>query len=161
MFGGGGFAVEGAGGFAGEFQATGGFAEGDGLFFEDDGGGMPGLDGGGLGAAVGEFIKSIEQGADGGLGVPDGELREGELVGLGDLEEGAVGGHEVGDELVGVDGFAVDLVVDGGLEGWVGLGGEHGWLRGWGKRGASIRGPKTRFARKNRVESCGGCSESA
>ena len=112
----GGFAVEGAGGFAGEFQGSGGFAESDGLFLEDDGGRVAGVDGGGVGAAGGQFIQGVEHGADGGLGVPDGELGEGEFVGQGDAEKGFVGGHEVDHEVIGVDGDAVDLVVDGGCE---------------------------------------------
>ena len=118
-------AEEGSGGFAGEFEGSGGFTEADGLFFEDDDCGVPGMGGGGFGAAIGEFIERIQEGTDGGLGVPDGELGEGEFVGHGDLEEGPVGGEEVDDELVGVDGFAVDLVFDGSLEGRVVVCGEH------------------------------------
>ncbi len=109
-------AEEGSGGFAGEFEGSGGFAEADGLFFEDDDCGVTGVDGGGFGAAGGEFIQGIQESADGGLGVPDGELGEGEFVGLRDLEERPVRGQEIDDEFIGVDGFAVDLVVDVGLE---------------------------------------------
>jgi len=60
------------------------------LFFEDDEGRVAGVGGGGLGAAGGEFIQGVEHGADGGLGVPDGELGEGEFVGQRDLEKGSV-----------------------------------------------------------------------
>ncbi len=123
--GGGGVAGQEAGGFAGELEGAGGFAEGYGLFLQDDEGGVAGVGGGGLGAAGGEFIQGVEHGADGGLGVPDGELGEGEFVGLRDLEERPVGGEEVDDEFIGVDGFAVDLVVDGGLEVGVVACGEH------------------------------------
>jgi hypothetical protein len=75
----------------------------------------------GLGGFVGrdpggEGVGLVEKGADGGLVAPDDELLEGELVLPGDVREGAGGLEEIAQEVVGVDGLAVDLVLDGGLE---------------------------------------------
>jgi hypothetical protein len=118
-------AEEGAGGTAGEGAFGGGFAEGAAVLGEDGEGEVLGLGSGVGGAAEGEFIRRVEEGADGRLGAPDEELAEREFVGGGDVDEVAVGLEEVVEELVWVDGEAVDLGVDGLGEGVVGGGGEH------------------------------------
>lgn len=125
-------AEEGSGRSAGEGAFGGGFAEGAAVLGEDGEGEVLGLGGGVGGAAEGEFIRRGEEGADGRLGAPDEELAERKFVGSGDVDEVAVGPEEVVEELVWVDGEAVDLGVDGLGEEVVGGGGEHeATVLGW------------------------------
>lgn len=112
-----GIAEDGAGGSIGLLAVARGFAEREGLLVEDLNGRGAGLRGLVGGAAEGEVIHFVEKRSDGGLIAPDQELGDGELVISGDREEGTVGFEEVVEELVGLDGDGVDLVVDGGLEG--------------------------------------------
>jgi len=132
-------AEKGAGGGVGESLAAGGFVEGEGLLLEDLDGALACLCCLGGGAAEGEGVELIEEFLDGGLVEPYHELLGGELVGHGDADERFVGFEEVEQELLGVYGDAVDLVVDGGLERRVVACGEHGWkLAVWWAR---ARGP--------------------
>ncbi|MBX3377744.1 MAG: hypothetical protein KF678_12160 [Phycisphaeraceae bacterium] len=131
-------AEEGAGGAAGEGAVGGGFAEGAAVLGEDGEGEVFGLGGGVGGAAEGEFIRRGEEGAEGRLGAPDEELAEREFVGGGDVDKVAVGLEEVVEELVWVDGEAVNLGVDGLREEVVG-GGEHEGKVPWGRAGTRGR----------------------
>ena len=110
---------EGTGGFAGDFAVAGGLVEGAAVVGEGGDGDLAGLGRAVGGAEVGEFVGFGDDLADGGLFAPGGELGEGELVVAGDDGELEVGVQEIGEELFDVDGFVIDLGVDG-----VG-GGEH------------------------------------
>jgi len=120
------FAEEGSGGAVGEFAIVLGFAEGAAVGCEELDGVVAGVGADVGGAAAGESVGGVEEIGDAGLVAPDDELAEGEFVCRGDFEEGAVGFEEVGEEEVWVNGFVVDLGVDGGLERGMGGGGEHG-----------------------------------
>jgi hypothetical protein len=117
-------AEEGAGGGVGVGSVAWGFDEVD-LGGEEVDGGLAGV--GGLVGRAAEFglIGELEEGADAGLIEPDQELREGEVVVGGDGDEGAVGFEEVAEDSGAVDGDAIDVVVDGVLEGGMVLCGEH------------------------------------
>jgi hypothetical protein len=115
---------DGSGGAVGEVAVAWGFAEGAAVDGESGEGEVAGLGGGVGGAAVCEFVGRGEEFADGGLGGPDDELAEGELVDAGDFDEWDVALKEVVEDLGGVEGDAVDLVVDGLREDFV-VGREH------------------------------------
>jgi hypothetical protein len=111
---------EGAGGAVGKVAVARGFAEGAAVVGEDGEGQVPGMGGCVGSAAGGELIGRGEEGADGGLGGPDDELSESEVVAACDFDEGLVGLEQVLEKGGGVDGFVVDLVVDGLGEVFVG-----------------------------------------
>jgi hypothetical protein len=104
--------MEGSGCLAGELGGARRGARGGGEIAQNHGRGVPATGGGGVGAAVGEFIELVEQGADGGLIEPGDELGECEAVVGGHFGEGDLVVQELGDEEVGVDGGLVDVAID-------------------------------------------------